>query len=141
MRLTCPTRARLPCHGSKVRRTLEEDLLIILLSWNRQSFRVIRDEPLQADSEIAEGRTEVTQLVQELEMRGPEFAAMWHRNEVQSFAGIVKRLNHPQAGPVSLEYSSLAIDGRADLSIVVWNPLTANDCAALSRIAGLQNEG
>ncbi|MEK8034854.1 hypothetical protein AACH06_28890 [Ideonella sp. DXS29W] len=39
----------------------------------------------------------------------------------------MKHLQHPKLGAISLEYSGLSIDGRRDLSLVVYNPTTAED--------------
>ena len=36
-------------------------------------------------------------------------------------------MRHPSLGLISLEYSSFAIDGRSDLAMVVYNPVTAQD--------------
>ena len=74
---------------------------------------------------------QVMPLVDELCHRSPEFAAFWRENSVQSFEGIVKRIRHPSLGLISLEYSSFAIDGRSDLAMVVYNPVTEHDQRAL----------
>jgi hypothetical protein len=39
----------------------------------------------------------------------------------------VKRLRHPILGPIGLEYSAFAVDGRSDLSMIVYNPATRDD--------------
>jgi hypothetical protein len=36
-------------------------------------------------------------------------------------------LRHPVLGPLALEYSAFAVDGRPDLSMIVYNPATAAD--------------
>lgn len=51
----------------------------------------------------------------------------------------VKRLRHPSAGTIAFEYSAFAVDGRPELSLVVYNPATAEDAqriAALLRTPG-----
>jgi hypothetical protein len=35
----------------------------------------------------------------------------------------VKRLQHPRLGPIALEYSAFAVDGRPDLGMIVYTPL------------------
>ena len=52
---------------------------------------------------------------------------MWRDNEVQTFGEGVKHLRHPVLGPISLEYSSFAVDGRPDLQMIVYNPATPAD--------------
>ena len=39
----------------------------------------------------------------------------------------MKHLHHPVLGPLALEYSAFAVDGRPDLSLIVYNPLTLED--------------
>lgn len=54
---------------------------------------------------------------------------MWRDNDVRSYGEGAKRLRHPIAGPIAFEYSSFAVDGRADLGMVVYNPATPEDAA------------
>lgn len=86
------------------------------------------------DAARAGAEAEILPLVHELCESSPEFAAMWHEDNIQSFEGIVKRLNHPALGLIALEYSSLAIDWRPDLAMVVWNPATTRDRLALQSL-------
>lgn len=79
-------------------------------------------------------------LVDELCECSPEFAALWRDHAVESFAGIVKRVHHPVLGLIALEYSSLAIDGRPDLAMVVWNPATARDRQAVQALVLAEDE-
>ena len=79
------------------------------------------------DAARAGADAEVAPLVEELSRSSPEFASMWRDNDVQSHGDGVKRLHHPQAGPLDLEYSAFAVDGRPDLSLIVYNPVTAAD--------------
>ena len=53
---------------------------------------------------------------------------MWAENDVHGAHGdVVKRIRHPVLGPFAFEYSAFAIDGRPDLSLVVYNPATPAD--------------
>jgi hypothetical protein len=78
----------------------------------------------------------VQPLVAELCRRSSEFEALWQENDVQSFGGTVKRLIHPVLGPIDLEYSSFAIEGRTDLAMVVHNPATPTDYHAIQSLVG-----
>jgi transcriptional regulator with XRE-family HTH domain len=69
----------------------------------------------------------VSALVDELTHRSPDFAALWAANDVRNHGEGVKRLRHPVLGPVSFEYSAFAVDGRPDLSMIVYNPATPED--------------
>lgn len=81
----------------------------------------------RVDAARAGAVSEVGQLVDELCSRSPEFAALWRDNNVQVHGEKPKRLRHPILGPISLEYSAFAVDGRTDLSMIVYNPLTRAD--------------
>ncbi len=77
----------------------------------------------RADAARAGAVSEVAQLVDELCRASPEFKALWRENDVLVHGEGVKRLNHPKLGPIELEYSAFAVDGRPDLSMIVYNPL------------------
>lgn len=47
---------------------------------------------------------------------------MWRDNDVRTHGEGVKHLRHPILGPITFEYSAFAVDGRPDLSMVVYNP-------------------
>jgi hypothetical protein len=73
-------------------------------------------------------RAGVGQLVDELCRLSPEFEALWRENDVIGAHGeAVKQLRHPVLGPIALGYSAFAVDGRPDLSMVVYNPATSAD--------------
>ncbi|BAJ79691.1 MULTISPECIES: helix-turn-helix transcriptional regulator [Acidiphilium] len=81
----------------------------------------------RVDAARAGADAEVAPLVDELCRASPEFAAMWNENEVMPQGDGAKRLRHPVIGPIALEYSSFAVDGRPDLSMIVYNPATPDD--------------
>ena len=81
----------------------------------------------RVDAARAGADAEVGPLVDELCRSSPEFAAMWHDHDVQTHGDGTKYLRHPEVGLLGLEYSSFAVDGRPDLSVIVYNPVTAND--------------
>lgn len=67
----------------------------------------------------------IRRFVEELSRSSPEFAALWRDNDVGYYGAGSKQLRHPVAGPLAMEYSSFAVDGRPDLFMVVYNPATA----------------
>lgn len=81
----------------------------------------------RADSARAGAAATVQPLVDELCRESPEFAAMWGDNDVRGFGEGVKRLRHPVLGEIGLEYSGFAVDGRPDLTMLVYSPVTAFD--------------
>lgn len=87
------------------------------------------------DAARAGASENVEALVNELCQRSPEFKAIWRENDVlPAHSEMIKHLQHPLFGSVSLEYSGFAVDGRPDLILAVYNPATAGDAA---RIASL----
>ncbi|MDR3670006.1 MAG: helix-turn-helix transcriptional regulator [Holophaga sp.] len=82
----------------------------------------------RVDAARAGAAAEVEPLVEELCRVSPEFRSMWRDNDVRAAHGeSVKRLRHPVLGPIAFEYSAFSVDGRTDLSMVVYNPATAED--------------
>lgn len=69
----------------------------------------------------------VQALVDELCRLSPEFEAMWRDNDVRTHGEGSKYIRHRTLGLIALEYSSFAVDGRPDLSMVVYNPATPED--------------
>jgi hypothetical protein len=81
----------------------------------------------RADVARAGAARNVQSLVDELCATSPEFAAMWRDNDVQGHGDGLKVLLHPVAGKLSLEFSGFAVDGRTDLTLVIYNPATPQD--------------
>ena len=81
----------------------------------------------RADVARAGAARNVQSLVDELCATSPEFAAMWRDNDVQGHGDGRKVLHHPIAGKLSLEFSGFAVDGRPDLTLVIYNPATPAD--------------
>ena len=82
----------------------------------------------RADTARARMAENVKALVDELCRLSPEFEAMWRDNDVRGTYGeTAKYLRHPLAGLIALEYSAFAVDGRPDLSMVIYNPATPAD--------------
>ncbi len=88
----------------------------------------------RADVVRAGASAEVTQFVEDMSRTSAEFAALWQENDVATAGGGVKQLHHDELGPLDLEFSIFAVDGRPELSMVVYNP-TSSDHA--EKIRGL----
>jgi hypothetical protein len=79
----------------------------------------------RVDAARAGAAEDVEPPVEEPCRLSPEFKAMRRDNDVQGPHGDgVKRIRHPVLGPLTFEYSAFAVDGRPDLSMVVYNPAT-----------------
>jgi transcriptional regulator with XRE-family HTH domain len=90
----------------------------------------------RVDAARAGAAAEVEPLVDELCRLSPEFKALWRDNDVQSFGEAVKHIRHPVLGPIAFEYSAFAVDGRPDLTMVVYNPVTSADAEKIGSLTG-----
>ena len=89
----------------------------------------------RVDAARAGAAAEVAPLVDELCRRSAEFKAMWSDNEVRAPHGeAVKHIRHAQAGALAFEYSTFSVDGRTDLSLVVYNPATPEDAGRINAL-------
>jgi transcriptional regulator with XRE-family HTH domain len=89
------------------------------------------------DAARAGAAADVGPLVDELSRLSPEFKAMWQDNDVPRAHGeAVKQMRHPVLGPLAFEYSAFAVDGRTDLSMVVYNPTTPEDAERIASRVG-----
>ncbi|WP_394761841.1 helix-turn-helix transcriptional regulator [Phenylobacterium sp.] len=87
------------------------------------------------DAARAGAAADVEPLVEDLSRLSPEFRAMWREGDVPvTPREVVKRIRHPVLGSLAFEYSTFAVDGRTDLSLLIYNPATPADAA---RIASL----
>jgi transcriptional regulator with XRE-family HTH domain len=104
---------------------LDPKMRALQYDWNSVARFVVG--AFRVDAARAGAAEEVEPLVDELCRLSPEFKAMWQDNDVQSPGEVVKHIRHPVLGPLAFEYSAFAVDGRPDLSMVVYNPSTPAD--------------
>jgi transcriptional regulator with XRE-family HTH domain len=90
----------------------------------------------RVDAARAGAAAEVEPLVEELCRLSPEFKALWRDNDVQTHGEGVKHIRHPVLGRVAFEYSAFAVDGRPDLTMVIYNPLTPTDARKVTSLTG-----
>ncbi|RBO90933.1 helix-turn-helix transcriptional regulator [Pseudochrobactrum asaccharolyticum] len=95
------------------------------MDWNSIARSVVG--AFRADAIRAGASREISELVDELCTNSAEFAALWQNNDVEIYGEGIKRLQHPTVGLIELEYSGFAVDGRADLSLIVYNPASEAD--------------
>jgi len=81
----------------------------------------------RADVARAGAGPNVEDLVGELSQRSPEFAALWQQHDVRVHGEGTKKIKHPEVGLLEMEYSAFVVDGRSDLTLVIYNPATPED--------------
>jgi transcriptional regulator with XRE-family HTH domain len=93
--------------------------------WVVSAFRV--------EAARAGAAEDVRPLVEELSLLSPEFRRMWDRGDLLgAHAEAVKHLRHPVLGDIAFEHSAFSVDGRPDLSLLIYNPATAKDARRIS---------
>ncbi len=70
-------------------------------------------------------------LIEELSRTSPEFAAIWRDHDVGTYGEGTKLVQPPHGGPVTLEYSSFAVDGQPGLGMVIYTPATPEDAGRI----------
>jgi transcriptional regulator with XRE-family HTH domain len=95
----------------------------------------------RVDAARAGAAAAVQPLVDELCRLSPEFKAMWRDNDVHSHGEGVKHLRHPVLGAIAFEYSAFAVDGRPDLSLVIYNPATPADADRIKSLMDARSSG
>ncbi|WP_315584742.1 helix-turn-helix transcriptional regulator [Actinomyces viscosus] len=73
------------------------------------------------------------------------FAARWRDHDVAQHHSGTKRFNHPQAGPMTLQFQALTAPGIADLTLYCYTPVdgdeqTSRTFASLLEISGAPDE-
>lgn len=76
----------------------------------------------RADAARAGAGAEIKQLVEELTRTSPLFEKLWRDNEVAGQGDGLKRLHHPEIGTIELEFSTFLVEGRPDLTMMIYNP-------------------
>lgn len=104
--------------GNSQVRAIQED-------WESVARYVIGS--FRADVARAGATEEITQLVDELSRTSVEFDRLWRDNEIAAHHEGLKRLHHPDVGLLELEFSAFAVDGRPELSMVIYNPASSDD--------------
>ncbi len=92
----------------------------------------------RADAARAGAVSEVSQLVEELCRLSPEFELLWRENDVGVQGEAIKRLRHPILGPIALEHSAFAVDGRPELTMIIYNPVSSADADRIRSLIASQ---
>ncbi|MDU6924036.1 helix-turn-helix transcriptional regulator [Franconibacter helveticus] len=113
---------QLPLAERNILRRLFTDPEVRQAQDNWQAMARLVVNAFRADIARAGQSVETDHLVAELSQRSPEFDAWWRSNDVTSHGEGAKRIYHPQAGAIDLEFSTFMVEGRQDLNMIVFNP-------------------
>ncbi|MGN6374784.1 MAG: helix-turn-helix transcriptional regulator [Sphingomonas sp.] len=116
--------ALLPANGRNILRMMFSDSRMKAVQEDWRSVARFVVGAFRADAARAGATAEIRQLVDELSNMSPEFAALWRDNEVVGHGEGVKRLHHPLLGSIELEFSTFSVEGRPDLTMMVYTPAT-----------------
>ena len=95
-------------------------------NWQKDARFVVGS--FRADVARAGATTEMVSFVEQLSRESAEFSTIWRENNVQgSYGEKPKLINHPIIGKLELDYSAFTVEGRPDLTMVVYNPVTDDD--------------
>jgi hypothetical protein len=65
---------------------------------------------------------EFQELIADLLERSPEFAALWARQDVRGRPEGWKLLDHPELGPLDLEFTTYRVNDEPGLKLVLYAP-------------------
>ena len=101
---------------------------------NWETFARFAVAAFRTDTVRAGASANVQALVEELRRSSPEFEKLWRENDVLTHGEATKHFRHPVAGVIEVEYSGFSIDGRPDLNLVIYNPVTPKDVNKIRKL-------
>ena len=105
----------------------------LLVNWEGHARRVLAQ--FRATCGRYPGDPRLTELIQDLLLRSPEFRAWWPDHEVLGAEEGHKTFNHPQAGYLLFEHLTFQVFDAPDLKVNVYTPLDiAGTPAKLSQL-------
>jgi transcriptional regulator with XRE-family HTH domain len=102
---------------------LSPDVRAAQADWESVARYVV--ETFRADATRA-GR-DVTEFVSVLSGLSPDFKRIWNEHNVRTHGEAMKTLFHPAVGKLQFDVSSFIVDGRPDLSMAIYVPVTQDD--------------
>ena len=93
---------------------LDESTRLFYPDWDAVAAETVAYLRLGADPDDPQ----LQELIGELSLHSDDFRRLWARHDVKSKSFGVKRMEHPQVGPLELEYETLALPIRTRC----WSP-------------------
>lgn len=91
----------------------------------------------RADVARAGAMDEVAPLVDELSRSSAAFRTMWKDNDVLDLLHTVKHVRHPVLGKLSFECSAFGVDGRQDLTMILFLPASTDVAKRITKLLKL----
>ena len=92
----------------------------VVVDWDDTAARMVALYRAAMAEHVAEPAWK--ELIARLHRASPEFAAVWARHDVQAPENKVKRIQHPTAGLLSLDYTYLWLGQRLGTRMVTYTP-------------------
>ena len=93
--------------------------------WDTMTARVVPHLRSIAGADTGDPR--LVELVGELSLRSERFRTLWARQDVKHRATGTSLFNHPQVGPLELNYERLLIPGSSMLALVTYHAQPGSD--------------
>ncbi|EMD9275217.1 helix-turn-helix domain-containing protein [Cronobacter malonaticus] len=116
--------ALLPPARRNILRLLFTDPEALEMQHDREGVARFIVNAFRADAARLGASEEIARLVEELSAQSADFARLWRNNDVAGHGEGLKMLHHPQIGTIALEFCTFSVEGRPDLSMMLFNPAT-----------------
>jgi len=103
-----------------------------MVNWERDARSAVAS--FRAEAIKAAPAQALQAMVEELSQASPEFSAIWQNYDIQNYGAGTKHFRHEIAGDLMMEYSSFTVDGRPDLGLVVFTPMTEADAERVRQL-------
>ncbi len=110
-----------------------------MVNWERDARSAVAS--FRAEAIKAAPAQALQAMVEELNQASPEFSAIWQDYDIQNYGAGTKHFRHEIAGDLMMEYSSFTVDGRPDLGLVVFTPMTEADADRVRQLLETARNG
>lgn len=110
-----------------------------MVNWERDARSAVAS--FRAEAIKASPPQALQAMVDELSRASPEFRAIWQNYDIQNYGAGTKHFRHEIAGDLMMEYSSFTVDGRPDLGLVVFTPMTESDAERVRQLLDTTRNG
>ncbi|WP_313199903.1 helix-turn-helix transcriptional regulator [Rhizobium sp.] len=110
-----------------------------MVNWERDARSAVAS--FRAEAIKAAPAQALQAMVEDLSQASPEFSAIWQDYDIQNYGAGTKHFRHEIAGDLMMEYSSFTVDGRPDLGLVVFTPMTEADAERVRQLLETARNG